>query len=201
MPGFLLGPITGFVDRMKGKGMCSSSFLQQIGKGAALSAGGGSINFQSSVAGVGNGADVTADTLYQAIIPPNTFDIPGRSVWLQCSGVISATSATKTLAFVWGGGSLNQQIIQYTTTNGGTFQFNVIIWKISNNVQGALFQADGTGTIASLLGGGAVARSTVQTLTGSETDTAAITMKVTGQSSVATANLVVLNMANLDAYN
>lgn len=200
MPGFLVGPVTGFVDRMKGKGMCSSGFLQQIGNSAALSAGGGSINFQSSVAGTGNAADTTADTLYQAIIPARLFDIPGRALWLQACGTVGALSATKTVAFVWGGGSLNQSIVQYTTTNTGTWQFNVLIWKVANNVQGALFQADASGTVATLLGL-AAGRSLLQNMAGSETDTNAITMKITGQSSVATANTVVCNMAMLDAYN
>lgn len=201
MPGFLIGPVTGFIDRMKGKGMCSSSFLQQIGKSAALSAGGGNISFFSSVAGVGNGADATADTLFQAIIPANFFDVPGRCLGIQASGTVGATSATKTVAFVWGGGSLNQQIVQYTTTNAGTWQFTGMIWKISSSVQGVLWQADASGTVASLLGGGAVTRSLVQTLTGSETDTAAITMKITGQCSSSTANVVVCNYACLDGYN
>jgi hypothetical protein len=50
-------------------------------------------------------------------------------LYLECSGTVAATSATKTVAFVWGGGSLNQQIVQYTTVNTGTWQFNVSIWN------------------------------------------------------------------------
>lgn len=200
MPGKLIGPINGFTDRMKGKGLSPASYLTQVGKSTAQSAGGGQIDFYSSVAGVGNGADTTADVLYQAVVPANFFDVNGRSLWLQCSGTVATTSATKTLAFVWGGGSLNQSIVQYTTTNGGQWQFNVQIWKIASNVQGALFQADATGTTASLLGS-AAGRNFAQLLTGTETDTASITLKVTGQSSVASANLVVLNYAMLDGYN
>jgi len=43
MPGKLIGPTSGYTDRMKGKGMCSSSFLQQVGNSSALAAGSGNI--------------------------------------------------------------------------------------------------------------------------------------------------------------
>lgn len=201
MPGFLAGPQTGFVDRMKGKGMCSSGFVQQIGKSAALAAGGGNIGFMSSVAGVGNGADTTADTLYTAVIPANFFDVAGRTLQLQLVGSIAATSATKTIAFVWGGGSLNQTLLSYTTTGAGTWQALITIWKISASVQGMLVQADASSTTGLTLLGSSTGRSLVSNFTGSETDTAAITLKVTGQSSAATANLCLLNLAMLDAYN
>ncbi len=200
MPGALVGAINGFVDRMKGKGVSSSSFLTQIGRSTAQSAGGGNIYSNLSAAGIGNGADTTADVLMSCALPANILDIPGRCITLQAFGSVTATSATKTVGFVWGGGSLSQSIVQYTTTNTGQWQVSVQIFKTASNVQIALFQADGTGAVATLLGS-AVQRGTYINTSGSEVDTAAITMSITGQSSVATANLVKCNGFVVDAYN
>ncbi len=52
-----------------------------------------------------------------------------------------------------------------------------------------------------MLGASAAGRQLVLNMGGTETDTAAIVLKVTGQSSVATANLVLLNIAELSGYN
>ena len=200
MPGFLVGAVNGIVDRMKGKGVSSSAFLTQIGRSSAQSAGGGNIYSNLSAAGIGNGADTTADVLMTCSIPANLLDVPGRCLTLQAFGSVTATSATKTVGFVWGGGSLSQQIIQYTTTNTGQWQVYVQIFKTASNVQIALFQADGSGTVGALLGS-AVQRGVLIITSGSETDTAAITMSITGQSSVATAGLVKCNGFIVDAYN
>ena len=198
MPGYLNGPINGFVDRMKGKGCCSSSFLTQIGKSAAQSAGGGNIYSGLSATGVGNGADTTADNLFSISLPANIFDVVGRCITLQAWGTVIGTSATKTVNFKWGT-SISQSIVQYTTTNSGTWQVFVQLFKQAANVQLALFTADASGTIASLLG--AAAARNLATAAGSDNDTAPITMAITGQSSVATANLVLCNGFIVDAYN
>ena len=200
MPGFLSGPINGLTDRSKGKGTVSSSWLSQVGKSAAQAAAGGSIYSNLSVAGIGNGADVTADVLMSCSLPANIFDIFGRCITLQAFGTVAATSATKTVAFVWGGGSLSQSICQYTTTNTGTWQVYVQLFKQASNVQIALFQADATGTVATLLGS-ASGRSTLLNTGGSETDTAAITMSITGQCNSSVANVVKCNGFIVDGYN
>lgn len=199
MPGFLVGPQTGFVDRMKGKGMCSSGFVTQIGNSTALSAGGGSIFTQLSAAGVGNTTSTLDDTLMSCSLPARLFDIPGRCVTIQLFGSVTATSATKTVQFKFGAMAL-QSVISYTTVNTGTWSLFVQIYKISNNVQGILYQADGSGTVATMLGGGATSRSLLY-VAGAEVDTAAIPLVVTGKSSVATANLVLSNAMIVDAYN
>ena len=196
MPGKLIGPITGFTDRMKGKGMSSSAFLTQIGASSAQSTGGG--NIYSGLTPVSNGADTTADTLFSATLPANLFDVVGRCVTLQLFGSVSATSATKTVNFVFGG-SISQSIVQYTTTNTGSWQAFVQIFKTGANTQIAMFQADASGTTASVLGLSAGRALTI--VNGTETDTASIVVKVTGQSSVATAGLVTCSAFIVDAYN
>jgi hypothetical protein len=199
MPGFLTGPLSGFVDRMKGKGMCSSSFLTQIGKSSAQSAGGGNIFSFLSAAGAGNGADATDDTLVSCSLPANLFDVAGRCVTVQAWGNITATSATKTLQFKFGAAAL-QPITSYTTTTTGQWQFYVQIYKVSSNVQQLLYAADTSTTPASMFGGGALTRSML-VATGAEVDTAAIPLVITGKASSSTANLVLCNGMIVDAYN
>lgn len=199
MPGKLVGPTSGYVDRMKGKGMCSSGFLQQIGNSSALSAGGGCVFSQLSAAGVGNGADATDDTLMSCSLPPNLFDIAGRCITVQAWGNIPAGSATKTLQFKFGAAAL-QSIVSYTTTNTGNWQFYVQIYKVAANVQQLLYTADANGTTASLLGAGAVGRSTL-IIAGAEVDTAAIPLVITGKASSSVASLVTCNGMIVDAYN
>jgi len=200
MPGFVGQAPNGFSDRAKGRGVVSSSWLAQVGKGGALSAGGGNIGSYTNVTGAGNGADTTADTIGSIIIPANTLDIAGRCITLQAFGTVSLTSATKTVAFAFGS-SITQSIVQYTTTNGGTWQAWIQIFKTASNVQMALIQADASGTTSTLLGVSGAGRQVVLNTSGTETDTAAITMKITGQSSVATANLVICNGFITDAFN
>jgi hypothetical protein len=198
MPGFLVGPLSGFVDRMKGRGMCSSSFLQQIGASTALSAGGGSIFSQLSAAGVGNAADATDDTLMTCSLPAKLFDIAGRCVTVQAFGTVAAGSATKTIQFKFGAAAL-QSVISYTTTNTGSWQFYAQIYKVSANVQAIVYQVDGSGTVATTLGV-AAGRSILYTA-GSEVDTAAIPLVVTGKASSSVANLCLCNGLIVDAYN
>jgi hypothetical protein len=198
MPGFLVGPVTGFVDRMKGKGMCSSGFLTQIGSSTALSAGGGNIFSQLSAAGIGNAADATDDTLMTCSLPKSLFDVAGRCVTIQAYGTVAAGSATKTIQFKFGAAAL-QSVVSYTTTNTGSWQFYAQISKVSANVQSILFQADGSGTVATILGA-AANRSTLVTA-GSEVDTAAIPLIITGKASSSVANLCLCNALIVDAYN
>jgi hypothetical protein len=198
MPGLLIGPSTGFTDRSLGKGTVSRSWLARIGKSTAQASGGGNVFSQLSAAGVGNGADTTVDTLMSASLPANLFDIPGVCVTVQAFGTVIATSATKTVSFKFGAG-VNQSIVSYTTTNLGSWQFYAQIFKVSANVQLILIQADAGGTTASLLGASGGRASAI--FNGAETDTAAIPIAVTGQSTVATANTVTCQGFVVDAYN
>jgi hypothetical protein len=191
MPGYLLGPITGFVDRMKGKGMCSSSFLTQFGKGAALTAGGGNLAAFCSQAGVGNGADTTEDTLFTGTLPPNSMDIVGRQIDILAWGNISATSATKTAKVYWGSTVL--ATIGATTTQTGVWIVSASIIKTGANQQTACVTID-TSISGSLV-------RTASILSPNEADTAGIIMKVTGQVSAGGAGIVTCNGFVPSGYN
>ena len=199
MPGKLAGPTSGYVDRMKGKGMCSSSFLQQIGNSAALSAGGGNVFSFLSAAGAGNGADQTDDTLTSCILPANLFDIPGRCVTIQAFGTVTSGAVTKTVQFKFGASAL-QSVVSYLTGNAGSWQFYAQIYKVSSNVQAILYQADGSGTIATNLG--AASGRALLYAAGAEVDTAPIPLVITGKATgAAAANVALCNGLIVDAYN
>jgi hypothetical protein len=199
MPGALIGPITGFVDRMKGKGMCSSSFLQQIGNSSAQSAGGGNIFSLLSAAGVGNGADATDDTLMSCSLPARLFDIAGRCVTVQGFGTTAATAVVKTIQFKFGASALQSIVVEPSGgTGAGSWQFLLQIFKISSNVQALLYQADASGTPTTVLG--ISAGRGVLYAAGAEVDTAAIPLVITGKGP-STANAVLCNGMIVDAYN
>jgi len=198
MPGSIVG-VTGFIERQKGKGYVESSALQRLGKGGASVAGGGCLSAQLSAAGIGNGADVTADTLFSLILPANVFDIAGRNIEIIAWGNVTATSATKTVLLTWGAagtGSGNASITaqaQWTTTQTGNWFMCLNVWKTASNVQ------IGVSTIDQI--GATTARLVSVTNNGSETDTSPIKILLTGQSTAATANTVVANGMVVYGYN
>jgi hypothetical protein len=190
MPG-VLGTINGFIERQKGRGFVESSALQRFGKAGIAVAGGGNLPISLSVAGVGNGADVTEDTLFSLSLPANSFDIVGRELFLQAFGSIAATSATKNARVYFGSTVLVN--FSATTTQTGTWCVTASVFKTGASAQVALIQTDTT------ISGSLVRAVSIATPT--ETDTAAIVIKVTGQSSVATANLVLCNGMIPAGYN
>lgn len=199
MPGKLVGPTSGYVDRMKGKGMCSSSFLQQIGNSSALSSGGGCIFAQLSAAGVGNGADATDDTLMSCSLPANLFDVPGRCVTVQAWGTTLGGAVVKTVQFKFGAAALQSIVVEPSGgTGAGSWQMYVQIYKVSANVQQLVYQADGSGTVTSVLSS-TVGRGLLN-VAGAEVDTAAIPLVITGKGP-STAGQVLCNGLIVDAYN
>jgi hypothetical protein len=189
MPGSIT-VVSGLIERQLGRGVVASSALQRIGKGGTFANGGGQILLDLSVAGVGNGADSTEDTLFTHALPANTLDVVGRCITLLAWGSVPATSATKTARVYFGAISASAG---YTTTQTGNWQIYMMIWKQANNVQLALSEVDAIGATT--------ARQVTPVTNGAETDTAAITVKVTGQSSAATANLVLCNGFQVCGYN
>lgn len=181
MPGSV-GVTTGYIYRDLGKGISTSAALQRMGKGGALAAGGGQISVQLSAAGVGNGADTTEDTLFTVTLPPNTLSLPGQCISLLAWGSITATSATKNAKLYFG--SSIAVPVTYLTTTTGSWQIYMMVFKVSANVQTALTEADSVGAATSR---------NVTVTAGSETDTAAIVCKVTGQTTAGGANVVTAN--------
>jgi hypothetical protein len=194
MPGSVT-VVSGLIERQLGRGVVASSALQRMGKGGALMAGGGNIFVGASAAGVGNGADTTEDTLFTVTLPPNSLDVVGRQIMIEAYGSIAATSATKDAKIYFGSTQLAGANFHATTTGTGIWLLNAIITKTGSNAQTCLVQMDTT------LPAGTLARSVNVPTAPTETDTAGIVIKVTGQSSVATANLVLCNMFTVSGWN
>jgi hypothetical protein len=193
MPGSV-GIVSGAIqDRPLGRSVISAGCRQRMGKGAALMAGGGNIFVGISAAGIGNGADTTEDILFSVLIPAGTLDLVGRQFLIEAYGSVAATSATKNARIYFGSTSLTTAFVG-TTTQAGIWSINALITKAGPNSQSAFIGLDYT------IGSPAVPRvSTILSLT--ESDTAGIIIKVTGQSSVATANLVTCNLLSVSGYN
>src|SRR5258708_28269492 len=64
----------------------------------------GNINRQVSIAGAGNGADTTEDTLFTFTIPANAFDTLGRGVMVSAFGTTGTSAHTKTVRMYFGTG-------------------------------------------------------------------------------------------------
>jgi hypothetical protein len=195
MPGGI-GAGSGFVNRELGKSICASSALLRLGKGGALMAGGGNLLIFSSAAGVGNGADTTEDTLFTATLPPNVLDIAGRQILLEAFGALSATNAVKTIRMYFGASIIyTAAIVTPAAVTAGDWSAQLLITKVGvgHNTQIGVGSAD--------FSGAAVVRNVQKFTAGSEVDTAPIIVKVTGQSSVATANSASCNQFVISGYN
>jgi hypothetical protein len=174
--------------------VASSAALQRVGKGGTLAASGGNVLMFSSVAGVGNGSDTTEDVLFSASIPANTLDINGRQILLEAFGSLSATNAVKTIRMYFGSSIIyTAAIVTPAAVTAGDWQAQLAITRTAHNVQIAVGSAD--------FSGAAVVRNVQKFLGGNEVDTAAIVVKITGQSSVATANSAVCNQFTIGGYN
>ncbi len=149
-----------------------------VGTGTLLPMG--NISTQLSATGIGNGADSSEDTLFTFSLPASSFDIAGRGLAFLAFGKLAANSDTKTTRARFGSS------IAYTsgglTLSGVSWFLRGSIWKTGASTQQSLFEGQfGTTILAP------------QTEAGSETDTGAITVKVTGQSGSSQANDVVAN--------
>lgn len=139
-------------------------------------------NSQLSVAGVGNGADTTEDTLFTYNLPANTLKNVGQSVDIYAWGSVAATSATKTVRVYFGAQLIT---FTYTTTQTGNWRTRLRVVKQAASVQLIMGEGDSAGAT--------ITRVLANITNGAEVDTAAIVIKVTGQSTAATANLVLCN--------
>lgn len=195
MPGIIAG-LSGFVDRSIGKGIVSAGWLNRIGKSGAAAAGGGAISVQLSAAGIGNGADTTADTLFSLTLPANVFDIVGRNIEVVAWGSCTSQAATRTVALTWGASPGNASIaptISLTSGTAGSWQFVLNVFKTASNVQIATCAFDNTGAAAP--------RSIALFNAGTEVDTSPIKILLTGQTSVASANSILANGLAVYGYN
>lgn len=204
MPGVLIGPVSGVMDRQKGRGSAANSFLQQIGKSAAQAGGSGNVACLVS-AGINPGSINNDNVLAAWVLPANLFDIAGRGILVTGMGsvannvnskrikiIVAATTQTVGSAVV--GGTTVADTGAYTTTGAAGWQISAQIFKYGNpgsNTQIALHQAAVIGST-----NGALVVPSALTLT----ETGTINVCITGNA-VTTATDITLNFAELFATN
>jgi hypothetical protein len=117
----------------------------------------------------------------------------GDKILLEAWGALSATNAIKTVRLYFG--SLVYIAAQVTpaAVTAGDWSAQLLVTKTASNVQIALGTSD--------FSGAAVVRNVQRFTAGAQVDTAPITVKITGQSSVATANSALCNQFVIGGYN
>jgi hypothetical protein len=154
-----------------------------LGNASPPSAGGSSMNttgnFFTFFGSAGNGADTTEDTLKSFTLPANALNQVGRGVYIYAWGTFAANTNTKAAKMYFGATSISTGA---AASNNVGWALEMVVGKSAANAQAI----NGQSVVGTSHGG------TVSS-TGSETDTAAITIKVTGQDSTsANANAIVL---------
>lgn len=204
MPGFLSGPLTGFTDRAKGKGLVSFSWLQQIGKSAAQASGGGVVGGYNG-AGISPGTINNDNVLAVWTIPANLFDIAGRAIEIQANGSVANNTNSKRIKVIVNpstavvgsavvGGTTIADTGAYTTTGAAGWEIGALISKIGaagSNTQTALHTPSVIGATTSAL----VVPSAL-TLT----ESSSFLLAITGNAVTATTDIV-MNFAQLFATN
>ena len=155
MPGYLTSAVNGFVDRMKGKGMSSSSYLTQIGKSSALAPGGGCLFAAMAIAASG--------TITFSAQPSNNDTITiGTTTWtFKTSGASGTqTNIKTTLALTLAQlvsdmlASADSQIVQATYETNGTVLTVTFLTPGTGGNTFALAASVATASGSTLAGGG-----------------------------------------------
>jgi hypothetical protein len=183
---------TGFVQRNKGKILYSAATLTQFGVGGATFRGDGNIYSNQKATGIAALTSTTSEvTLDTFSLPANSLDIPGRAIGIYAFGTYANNNASIKTASVYFG----SEKFPATTTLTGP-----IGWAIAVVVQkdAANSQAMNGQTVA---GTGATTVNSCLSQSGAEPDTAAITIRVAGQTGVAAANDVVLYGWSVEGFD
>jgi hypothetical protein len=172
-----------------GAGVLPSGMLTYFGGGAQSFADAGVIYRYQSTTGTGNGNDTTEDTLQTFSLPASSLDIAGRTLQIVASGSLANNSHSKT-ARLYFGASIVATTGAQTGANIG-WQLQLQVQKAASNSQIGFYSP----IVGTTHGGISLPQA------GTETDTGAITIKVTGQTGTAAANDVVLNSLVIEALN
>lgn len=144
-------------------------------------------NIQASTTGVGNGNDATEDTLYTYALPASSLSAIGEGLTIFATGTLANNAHNKTVKLYFG-----SQVYSLGTvaTANVVWTAKMTVIKTASNVQLILCEGMINATpIAPAL------------LTGAETDSAAITIKVTGQTGTAAASDIVAKMMTVSALS
>lgn len=148
----------------------------------------GVISAQLSAAGIGNGADVTEDTLFTFNLVANSLDSVGRGIAFLAFGTIVNNADAKTIRARFGS-SVTFTVTAPINTAVSWF-IKGKIYKTGASTQVGIFHGQAGASVINPL-----------VVTGSETDTGAITIKVTGQAGAANAGDILANGMILEYQN
>lgn len=177
-----------FASLIAKAGQLFSAVAGTFGSGSATFGLAGNISSQSSAAGVGNTNDTNEDLLFTFSLPAASLDQAGRQLQIEAWGTFANNAHSKNVKLYFG--SETVAITANVTTGGIGWYLSALVTKTGSNTQSVVGQL-----IAGTTHGGV----TVQA--GAETDTAAITVKVTGQTGTAAANDVLCNGMTVTALN
>lgn len=177
---------TGIVARFKGRLLAARDSLFHFGKSGVGVPFSGNIYSNWSAAGIGTGSDTTEDTLDTYSLPANALDKVGRELCIEAFGTFAANTHTKTVSLYFG----SEKVTSGAVTNSSGWALSMLVGKT-----GASTQMVGTQAV---LG---AAHQGCSTLSGAETDTSAITIKVTGQSASGLSGDILLNGWSIRASN
>lgn len=172
----------------------STSFIPgSAGTGAASTIqASGNINRQSSVAGIGNGADTTEDVLFTYTLPANAFDGSVREAVIEAFGSLAANAHTKTIRMYFGTGVVMTLAAATIASSSWNMQLSVYNGTAATGTQIAQGQ--------SILG--ATHQGVTSIISGTEPTGAGIVIKVTGQSGAGAAGgEVSANGFSVDFFN
>ncbi len=144
----------------------------------------------SNTAVAGNAADSTEDTLLTFTLPANTLAANGDKIRIQASFVCAANSHTKTMKLYFG--SATPFSFSGSENNFSAFM-EMLVMRTASGVQiiNGTAANSTTNSNTGFLG-------YVTNIAGSETDSAGIVIKVTGQSGSSAANDVVCNQLTVE---
>jgi hypothetical protein len=172
-----------------GVGIEPSSMLTYFGGGTQSFADAGVIYRYQSTTGTGNGNDTTEDTLNTFSLPAGSLDVAGRTLQLTAAGSFANNAHSKT-AKLYFGTSIVATTAAQTGANIG-WQLILQVQKVASNSQLGFYSP----IVGTTHGGISLP------LSGTENDTNAITIKVTGQTGTASASDVVLSSLLIEALN
>lgn len=145
-----------------------------------------------SVTQTGTGADTSEDTLWTYDLPANTLNANGKAIRIIALGTTAANNNNKTLKLYFGTSTINPPLV---TTNTGHWRFEAYVYRTGSSTQ--VFQGFFDIGVSDMSTTTRRARLQLPT----ETDTAAITIKVTGLNGTSNANDIILYAASVEVLN
>lgn len=136
----------------------------------------------------GTGADTTEDTLQSCSLPASSLVTTGQRVHIKAYGTFGADGNNKTIKAYFGAQIYNSGTL---TQNGTGWTYEGEVWRTGSNAQ--TYSGPGLQASTSIVG--------VNFGTLTQTETGAITIKITGQNGTAVANDIVCSAMFVDMIN